>query len=639
MARWWEKTGGSLAQGALPAAALPGSGPGRGGGRPAPDARHHLDQAVRRLRGRGGPAPAARRRADRPTAQHHPIQFRRGPVVAAQDRRRHSADRLPARSRIEAGRSDRARRRHGRAAAGPAQGGERAARLQDRLPGPRAPAPAGGRRGRLADRHHRQGAGRPRRPDGPGPQSPLAAGQDTRVAGVYRDLAKEPPALYWGTLLPDIYPSPVTETEPPPLLLANARDTQAALSAPVETISLSGRALALGLAAAVGFYMVRRRRSEFMVLAAQGIGARLGVRAVAEAVLPMALGGLAGWELALVLGRHFDPSPVVSATVVRAAGLQAGLTLGAGLLLIGVATLLVSRHETRERVGRVPGVLTWPLLWEALALLLAGAALYEVTMDVTEQLVLAARLRGMPRRRAAGDLDELLGRLGIGDRRHHLPRQLSGGEQQRLAFARALIGDPPLVVADEPTAELDAASGQALLATVEALTARGTAFVVATHDQAVVRVADRTMYLRHGAMEAEATRPQAEASERKRLSVIDDAGRVQLPPEALKLFPGRRARIPRRAAADCAGQGHGDGAARAAGRRAERAPGRRLGRHGVPGVPLDRRQGHELPGGHPQPGVPETGRSCRHHARRPAGREPVTRGAAEVRAPRHDLKR
>jgi putative ABC transport system ATP-binding protein len=164
-------------------------------------------------------------------------------------------------------------------------------------------------------------------------------------------------------------------------------------------------------------------------------------------------------------------------------------------------------------------------------------------MDATEQLMLAARLRGIPRRRAAGDLDELLGTLGIGDRRHHLPRQLSGGEQQRLAFARAVIGDPPLVVADEPTAELDAASGQALLATVEALAARGTAFVVATHDQAVVRVADRTLYLRHGAMEAEATRPEAEASRRDRLSVIDDAGRVQLPPEALKLFPGRRARI------------------------------------------------------------------------------------------------
>jgi len=168
---------------------------------------------------------------------------------------------------------------------------------------------------------------------------------------------------------------------PLPGFLADARTTQTALSAPVEAVSLSGRALALGLAAAVGFYMVRRRRSECMVLAAQGVGgARLGVRAMAEAALPMALGGVAGWELALVLGRHFDPLPVVSAAVVRAAGWEAGLMLGAGLLLIGVATVLVSRHETQERVRRIPGALARPLLWEALALMLAGAALYEVTI-------------------------------------------------------------------------------------------------------------------------------------------------------------------------------------------------------------------------------------------------------------------
>jgi putative ABC transport system ATP-binding protein len=164
-------------------------------------------------------------------------------------------------------------------------------------------------------------------------------------------------------------------------------------------------------------------------------------------------------------------------------------------------------------------------------------------MDLTEQLMHAARLRGLPRRTAASQLDELLGALGVGDRRHHLPRQLSGGEQQRVAFARAVIGDPPLVVADEPTAELDAESGQALLATVRELASRGTAFVVATHDQAVVEAADRTLHLRHGAVEAESTRPQAHPSGRERLSVIDDAGRVQLPPEALKLFGGRRARI------------------------------------------------------------------------------------------------
>jgi putative ABC transport system ATP-binding protein len=153
-------------------------------------------------------------------------------------------------------------------------------------------------------------------------------------------------------------------------------------------------------------------------------------------------------------------------------------------------------------------------------------------LTVTEHLELAARLRGVPGR----DGGHLLELLGLAHRRRHLPGQLSGGEQQRLAFARAVVGDPPLVLADEPTAELDSASGAALLEAVSTLAGRGTALVLATHDPAVVRLAERVLYLRHGAMEAEATRQQA-------LSVIDDAGRVQLPPEALELFPSRRARI------------------------------------------------------------------------------------------------
>ena len=156
-------------------------------------------------------------------------------------------------------------------------------------------------------------------------------------------------------------------------------------------------------------------------------------------------------------------------------------------------------------------------------------------LTVAEHLRLAARLRG-GRAAGTGDGAELLELLGLADRRHHRPRELSGGEQQRLAFARAVVGDPPLVVADEPTAELDRAAGAALLAAVRALAARGTALVLATHDPAVVALAERTLYLRHGAMEAEATRQEA-------LSVIDEAGRVQLPPEALGLFPDRRARI------------------------------------------------------------------------------------------------
>jgi putative ABC transport system ATP-binding protein len=153
-------------------------------------------------------------------------------------------------------------------------------------------------------------------------------------------------------------------------------------------------------------------------------------------------------------------------------------------------------------------------------------------LTVAEHLALAARLRGL-RHHDGGELLEV---LGLADRRHHRPGQLSGGEQQRLAFARAVVGDPPLVVADEPTAELDRAAGAALLEAVGVLAARGTGLVLATHDPAVVRLAERTLYLRHGAMEAEATRQEA-------LSVIDEAGRVQLPPKALELFPDRRARI------------------------------------------------------------------------------------------------
>jgi putative ABC transport system ATP-binding protein len=153
-------------------------------------------------------------------------------------------------------------------------------------------------------------------------------------------------------------------------------------------------------------------------------------------------------------------------------------------------------------------------------------------LTVAEHVALAARLRGAGEDAGA----ELLELLGLAGRRRHLPHQLSGGEQQRLAFARAVVGNPPLVVADEPTAELDRASGAALLEAVAALADRGTGLVLATHDPAVVRLAERTLFLRHGAMEAEATREEA-------LSVIDEAGRVQLPPEALQLFPGRRARI------------------------------------------------------------------------------------------------
>lgn len=139
------------------------------------------------------------------------------------------------------------------------------------------------------------------------------------------------------------------------------------------------------------------------------------------------------------------------------------------------------------------------------------------------------------RRNRFVDADELLERLGVAHRKTHRPHELSGGEQQRVAFAQAIAGEPALVVADEPTAELDSRSALALLDAVRSLADTGSAFVISTHDPQVVAAADATIYLRHGAVEAETIEA--------RLSVIDAAGRIQLPPEALKLFPQSRATL------------------------------------------------------------------------------------------------
>ena len=92
--------------------------------------------------------------------------------------------------------------------------------------------------------------------------------------------------------------------------------------------------------------------------------------------------------------------------------------------------------------------------------------------------------------------------LGLDHRRRHNPAQRSGGEQQRLAFAAAVVGGPSLVVADEPTAELDRAAGARLLEAVRALRATGTSFVVSSHDPTVAAAADSVLRLRDGVVVA-----------------------------------------------------------------------------------------------------------------------------------------
>jgi putative ABC transport system ATP-binding protein len=108
---------------------------------------------------------------------------------------------------------------------------------------------------------------------------------------------------------------------------------------------------------------------------------------------------------------------------------------------------------------------------------------------------------------------EALRRVGLGDRLTHLPAQLSGGEQQRVAIARALINHPKLILADEPTGNLDEANEQIVVHLFRELHAQGHTILLVTHDPAIGRQADRRIELVHGRL-AQVTAVSAEESER-----------------------------------------------------------------------------------------------------------------------------
>jgi ABC-type lipoprotein export system ATPase subunit len=114
-----------------------------------------------------------------------------------------------------------------------------------------------------------------------------------------------------------------------------------------------------------------------------------------------------------------------------------------------------------------------------------------------ENVLLPARLPGT-RNGALARGRELIVGLGLEDAARRLPHELSGGEQQRLAVARALVHDPPLVLADEPTGNLDAEAGAAVLGLLRAAASGARAVVLVTHDEAATAQADRVVRLRDG---------------------------------------------------------------------------------------------------------------------------------------------
>jgi putative ABC transport system ATP-binding protein len=119
------------------------------------------------------------------------------------------------------------------------------------------------------------------------------------------------------------------------------------------------------------------------------------------------------------------------------------------------------------------------------------------TLTALENVQCGAEINGAARearRRAA----EVLGDVGLGDRLHHFPSELSGGEQQRVAIARALVTGNPVIVADEPTGDLDFRTGVQILQLLEAQAEAGRTVIVVTHNREISRVADRVVELSSG---------------------------------------------------------------------------------------------------------------------------------------------
>ena len=172
-------------------------------------------------------------------------------------------------------------------------------------------------------------------------------------------------------------------------------------------------------------------------------------------------------------------------------------------------------------------------------------------LTAQQNVELPLLLLGTPKIERQERAEELLELTGLAERTGHPPDRLSGGEQQRLAVAVALANHPPLLLADEPTGELDTETGEAVWRTLQqANRTLGTTIVIVTHDDAVFTFVDRLVYIRDGRISSErlhraSFQQEAEPADAwEELSVIDQTGHLQVPRELLdRLHISSRARV------------------------------------------------------------------------------------------------
>ena len=157
-------------------------------------------------------------------------------------------------------------------------------------------------------------------------------------------------------------------------------------------------------------------------------------------------------------------------------------------------------------------------------------------------------VNGTDRRTAGGRALELLAQVGLTAKAEHRPNQMSGGEQQRVAIAVALANQPPLLLADEPTGELDSATATEVFAALHALNeATGVTVIIVSHDRTITERVDRVVTMRDGRTAAEFVRRATFGRERmamEEFALVDRSGRLQIPREYVdQLGLGTRATV------------------------------------------------------------------------------------------------
>jgi lipoprotein-releasing system ATP-binding protein len=182
------------------------------------------------------------------------------------------------------------------------------------------------------------------------------------------------------------------------------------------------------------------------------------------------------------------PSGSGKSSLLHAAGLLEHPDGGRITVMGRDCTDLTERERTRVRLGTIGFVYQFHHL------------LPEFSAE--DNVAIPMMIAGTPQKTAGQKARTLLGELGLGDRTHHQPAQLSGGEQQRVAIARALANSPRLLLADEPTGNLDPTTSGAVFDNLYALArSQGVAAVVATHNLELARHMDRVLALKDGHLE------------------------------------------------------------------------------------------------------------------------------------------